>query len=245
MCKSISWSQVAVLVLQVAVAQSLPIIRPVLPRGQHCCPVERGILWKKDIRGLDSSASSMLAPLLNYRFLLPELQLRDAVGHHGNALRLRKFVSELISGIRPLRVGVLGGSISWGEEATVRGHTDWFSIFTDWLPRVSARNGCVPGTTSTYSLLCLEELVDQEVDLVLVEYGVNDVFADQLVHNTAVMGLERLLRRLMELPGWPAVVGVAVPRIKTSSFGAFHATSLARHNLGGRAGRHSSLPRIP
>lgn len=34
---------------------------------------------------------------------------------------------------------------------------------------VSGRNGCVPGTTSTYMALCLEQSVDPDVDLVLVE----------------------------------------------------------------------------
>ncbi|GIL89358.1 hypothetical protein Vretifemale_17181 [Volvox reticuliferus] len=224
----VSWIIAALFLLQSCLVQSLPIIRPELPPDGHCCPVARDLLWSKIVLGLDSSASSLVAPLFDYRFLLPELQLRDGLGHLGTGVRLRSFVSDLIKGSRPLKVGVVGGSISWGEGAETHGKTDWFSVFMSWLASVapgdaSGRNGCVPGTTSNYMLLCLDHSVDPDVDLVFVDS--RDGLVDKVILNGLVGGHEQLLRRLLDLPGRPAVVLVHVPYLRRTSFSPFPITS--------------------
>jgi hypothetical protein len=141
-------------------------------------------------------------------------------------------VQDLLLG-KPLKFGILGGSISWGE-GVARGREDWFSTFTlavqqmvggggegggeaERRPRlmgaggarvspppgrscfaaevlaaawangcqldteplpppalqlpaanVTGRNGCIPGTPSSYMNMCLDLSLDEDVDLVSV-----------------------------------------------------------------------------
>ncbi|GIM03448.1 hypothetical protein Vretimale_8227 [Volvox reticuliferus] len=116
-----------------------------------------------------------------------------------------------------VHVGVVGGSISWGHGATKRGEKDWFSHFSKWLidafPRsnITARNGCVPGVPSSYMILCLEQSLNYEdVELVFVEFNLNDGIAETIV-NPQVQGMERLIRRILALPKRPAVVLLQTP----------------------------------
>lgn len=46
--------------------------------------------------------------------------------HLGANQRLRRVVRDLLRG-KPVKVGVVGGSISWGYMASKIGETDWFS----------------------------------------------------------------------------------------------------------------------
>ncbi len=61
------------------------------------------------------------------------------------------WLQDLISGKRQVKIGVVGGSISWGTGPTIRGYTDWFSVFSRYMlaafpnANVTLRNGCVPG----------------------------------------------------------------------------------------------------
>ncbi|PNH04489.1 hypothetical protein TSOC_009317, partial [Tetrabaena socialis] len=77
---------------------------------------------------------------------------------------------------------------------------------------VAAKNGCKAATPSSYMVMCLDLSVAPNVDLVLVEYNVNDQFYDSILQNPSAKDLERLLRRILALPGRPAVVLVQVPR---------------------------------
>ncbi|PNH01068.1 hypothetical protein TSOC_013069, partial [Tetrabaena socialis] len=109
--------------------------------------------------------------------------------------------------------------ISWGQSATIRGETDWFSILTGWLitsfshANITSRNGCTPGVPTPYMILCLELSVDPDVDLVFMEYTLNDGRdpGNRLIGNQLVMDTERLVRRVMALPNHPAVVLMQVP----------------------------------
>ncbi|KXZ51888.1 hypothetical protein GPECTOR_11g322 [Gonium pectorale] len=81
---------------------------------------------------------------------------------------------------------------------------------------ISARNGCTPGIPTPYMIMCLELSVDPDVDLVFVEYTLNDAYnvdmtsgmqeEAALEDNRIVVDSERLLRRLLALPRRPAVV---------------------------------------
>lgn len=64
--------------------------------------------------------------------------------------------------------------------ASARGTNDWFSVLSAYLAgavpgtNVSAHNGAVPATPSSYMALCLEHSLPDEPDLVFVEYVLND-----------------------------------------------------------------------
>ena len=98
--------------------------------------------------------TSLLGNVVNYRFSLPELQLRKGAVYTGANSRLRRVVRDLLTGRRQVKVGIVGGSISWGQGASKRGVTDWFSLVSRYLiqafpnTNVTTRNGCVPGTPS-------------------------------------------------------------------------------------------------
>ncbi|GLI67535.1 hypothetical protein VaNZ11_011749 [Volvox africanus] len=203
------------------------------PQGQHCCPIDISKLWSKTVnRDLNLKSSAVIQPFFKYEFYLPKTQLKAGLEYYGAARRLRKFVRTLLVGDKkkPLKIGVVGGSISWGV-GTTSPNTRWFSIVSEWMRSVSSanvtsRNGCIPATPSAYMLMCMEESVDEDVDLVFVEYSVNDGVENVLVGNRIVKTMEQLVRRIMELPRQPAVVFVQLPHLYGNTFEPFFHTSM-------------------
>ncbi|KAG2431193.1 hypothetical protein HXX76_009721 [Chlamydomonas incerta] len=187
--------------------------------------------WGHAFSGIEVNkqpASQVLGPVLAaHRFTLPVTQLARAVSYGGSGTRLRHVVGRLLAG-REVRVGVVGGSISWGHGSGNRGETDWFSIFSKWLieafPRsnVTTRNGCVPGITSQYMIMCLEQSLDAGVELVFVEFNLNDGQDGNLYNNRPVKDTERLVRRLLALPSRPAVVLLHSPQHGMASYPQGH-----------------------
>ncbi|GLC71573.1 hypothetical protein PLESTF_001136900 [Pleodorina starrii] len=168
-------------------------------------------------------------PFYDYRFLLPQQSLKDGLGRLGAARRLRKFVQGLLDGNKQLKVGIVGGSISFGTGSSRPGTTDWFSMVVTWLASVTRapiihRNGCKPATPAAYMVYCLEQSVDPDVDLVFVEYSFNDGYEDTISNNSIVMANEQLVRRLLKLPRQPAVVFMQVPHVWSTFVYPFYRT---------------------
>lgn len=98
-----------------------------------------------------------------------------------------------------VKLGVLGGSISWGS-AVEHGEDDWFSLVVKHLrtafpaASVTGRNGCVPATPSSFMNMCLEHYLDDDVDLVFVEYATNDGW--DVTNIMRRKTYERLLRKV-------------------------------------------------
>jgi hypothetical protein len=111
---------------------------------------------------------------------LTQAQVQRGIAYAGANLRLRSFIEKLLSGDQ-VSIGVIGGSISWGFYMQ-RGVNDWFALFTTWLKEafpkanIKQRNGCVPATTAEYVSMCLSKFVDRDVDVIFVEYSINDGF---------------------------------------------------------------------
>jgi len=168
--------------------------------------------------------AKMLMPPAVYRqvmsdhaFTLPISVIDKGVVYKGSGYKLKRVIADLLRG-EPVHVGVIGGSVSWGHGASRRGHTDWFSLFVTWLrttfpnAKVVGRNGCIPATKSQLALYCTEQIVDREVDLVFMEFAINDGMpgtmqagADYLVNPNTIIQ-ERLARKLLDHPHKPAVV---------------------------------------
>uniref|UniRef100_A0A383VEL6 SGNH hydrolase-type esterase domain-containing protein n=1 Tax=Tetradesmus obliquus TaxID=3088 RepID=A0A383VEL6_TETOB len=162
-------------------------------------------------------ASTMLAAAGTYQQVQGLYQHSLSIGRRqralvnvGTALRLRRVVADLQAG-KNVSVGVIGGSISWGFYMQ-RGVNDWFAMFTSWLRRafpsatITQRNGCVPATTAEYVSMCLDKFVDRDVDLIFLEYAINDGYTDTSVNTQHAQAFERLIRKLLQLPHKPAVV---------------------------------------
>lgn len=181
----------------------------------------------------------------------PRLQMRRSVVYAGGAnARARRALAALTTGgggggnskgsntttttatmaAKPFKIGAVGGSITAGARASAPGANDWFSQVVSRAARafpaarVQGRNGALSATPSMLMDLCLETCVDPDVDLVFVEYCANDGPPSGVAFHDAMVlaGYERLLRRLLALPGRPAVV-----LVQTMPKGAMYAASAA------------------
>jgi hypothetical protein len=178
-------------------------------------------------------------PLIKHRarLLSPVAAARGIAGHLGPANSLRRFLHHAAVASAadndannnprhrpPLRIGVVGGSISWGS-AVKRGVEDWPSLVTTFLNQyypnanISLTNGCVPATPASFTSACLQNLVPQDADLVFVEFAVNESGAGEKQEPSAddlrraAIRYERLLRKLLSLPRRPAVVLLHLPAV--------------------------------
>ncbi|KXZ41011.1 hypothetical protein GPECTOR_983g252 [Gonium pectorale] len=96
----------------------------------------------------------------NYKYSLPRVALQRGVAYMGPACRLRRLVRQLLSRdqSRPVKVGVIGGSITWGQGVRPRGEADWFSLLSKWMlaafpaANITTRNGCTPGVPASYMM---------------------------------------------------------------------------------------------
>lgn len=61
------------------------------------------------------STGTLLQSIFNWQYFLPEAQLRKGVVHTGANYRLRRVLKDLMDGRskKPIKIGVVGGSISW------------------------------------------------------------------------------------------------------------------------------------
>jgi hypothetical protein len=134
----------------------------------------------KSLKLNDHALGDFLRHVMQHQYTLPLEQAQKSLVYTGSNYRLRKVVHDLILGTRPIKVGAIGGSITHGAKASTIGETDWFSRVAKYLrtafPRasISTRNGALPATPSALMNMCLEQYVDDDVDLVFVEYVAND-----------------------------------------------------------------------
>mmetsp|Transcript_18065 Transcript_18065/g.30923 ORF Transcript_18065/g.30923 Transcript_18065/m.30923 type:complete len:541 (-) Transcript_18065:362-1984(-) len=151
-----------------------------------------------------------------YGWSLTPAQLKRALVTQVKGSRLRRLVRNLLTG-KPVKLGVIGTSVSWGTGPSKRGSTDWISMLplalTLIFPKanVTARNGCFPGTGSGFSSMCLQHMVPPDVDLVVMEFLTNDFVEDEFFSNPYAVGFERLIRKALKLQRRPGVVLLQVP----------------------------------
>mmetsp|Transcript_14450 Transcript_14450/g.42117 ORF Transcript_14450/g.42117 Transcript_14450/m.42117 type:complete len:511 (-) Transcript_14450:435-1967(-) len=154
--------------------------------------------------------SALLGGMLKWEFSVREEQLLRGYVYEGAAARVRVALSRALHG-QPTKIGIIGGSISWGHGASELGRNDWASLLKSWLadvlPNVSVVNACVPGQPSALMVMCLEQTLADDVDIVISEYLLNDgLGSNQIVDNDAVINYERLVRRVLALRKRPAMV---------------------------------------
>lgn len=122
--------------------------------------------------------------------------------------RLQAVLARLDAGL-PVTVVALGGSITTGYAATTPARSGWAAQVAAALARrgpVRFVNAGVSGTDSAAAVQRLQaHVLDEQPDLVLLEFGVNDQWLDPQVRASSY---EALLRRLLGAPRAPAVLSL-------------------------------------
>jgi hypothetical protein len=202
-----------------------------------------------------------VARLFNGSELLNPASMARGLAFVGGAHRLRRVMRDLAAASqaasggggqqrqqqqqpppRPVKIAVLGGSISWGSAVT-GGVDDWFTLVEARLreafpgAEVVARNGAVPATPSSFMNTCLQNYLDDDADLVFLEYATNDGWdiADEARRRALGGGATRGRRRAMQGEGGGGGGGSG------GSGGGRRENRRARAGVG-RAGKRSRTP---
>ena len=139
----------------------------------------------------------------------------DLGGCHGSQgfwCGYRKPLLAMARGDRPLTIGVLGGSISWGAKLE-RPLAERYSTLLAQRLNASVINSAVPATGVATPALCLELVMPQwqELDVLVVEYAANDALASTSIADAAgaltpQALLERLLRTVLAATAPPPLI---------------------------------------
>ncbi|KAG9101143.1 hypothetical protein FRC06_003321 [Ceratobasidium sp. 370] len=130
----------------------------------------------------------------------------------GTGARTRRFLD--VARGRPVKVGILGGSVSacHGVDTDSMGKSCYARRIVDWMRErlyggkedgVVVTNGAIGGMDSSYYAFCGTHHVPLDVDLVILEFDVND----QPYLNYTIY-FDQLLRIVLEFPNEPAVLVV-------------------------------------
>jgi hypothetical protein len=118
------------LLLQLCISVGGSVSQPVLPE----------LFWHRKARNIvehaalgPSKALHLQQFLSDYNFTLPLMYLKRGLAYQGAASRVRRLLHTLAENpAASIKVGVVGGSISWGHGVR-RGVADWFSVFGEWM----------------------------------------------------------------------------------------------------------------
>lgn len=142
--------------------------------------------------------------------LLSEEEVQRAQGYYGSGRRMRAVAAKLLAG-RPIKAYTLGGSVTRGLGASAPNASypaRFFQFVNSSFPHsdhVFSNKG-IGGTSSGIFAACAEQMVAPDADLVFVEFTYND--HENPYDSPVRRGFEQLLRKLLALPGQPAVVMV-------------------------------------
>ncbi|KAI7846460.1 hypothetical protein COHA_000070 [Chlorella ohadii] len=158
---------------------------------------------------------AIVQQMWQYQPFLSQRSLRRGLYSLGDPARMRRFVHKLLSG-DPVSVSMLGGSVTAGQGAMHGGPyvARWFN----WLKEISEaeglpanhtlKNPAFGGSTSAIFTVCVNDMVQEDADLVVVEFSLNDDpgSSGKYKENALRLSMERLMRKLLALPNKPAVV---------------------------------------
>ena len=150
-------------------------------------------------------------------FLISAAALQRSFAHR-NSSRFHRLVHLVSTGVVPLRVTLLGGSVArtGSEHASIRGGSA-HTRFAWWLKQrypqpgqVTFTNLARDGTTTAWRVAVgLDDVLASRPDLVLWDYSSNDLGTN--TPRDLLPVYEQLLRKLLALPSRPAVLMVMMP----------------------------------
>ncbi|PRW45267.1 hypothetical protein C2E21_6426 [Chlorella sorokiniana] len=141
--------------------------------------------------------------------LTREERLRG-ISYWGSGGRLQRVAQKLLTG-QPVKVFTLGGSVTSGggsSSSTKLGYVPRFFEFLQHnFPHKEhvLENKAIAASTAFMYAACLQHHVPEDADLVTLEFSVNEK-PDAPYPSPERRAFEQLLRRLLRLPGRPAVL---------------------------------------
>ena len=145
----------------------------------------------------NSNLVNKMAKHLNCSEKVIENIFQGSILHNGNATE-NNYNYLKISHDKPIRIGILGGSISCGHGAT---NNNGYAVTLEKLNihderEIKVTNGAIPATGAFVANVCTNTILD-EVDIIIVEYSINEPF-QHVVHD--------LLLNLLQLPSKPIII---------------------------------------
>lgn len=125
------------------------------------------------------------------------------VAYEGSGDRLRRVIAKSLEG-KPLNFGIIGGSLSRGHGChCTTFHRQIFDWWNATFPHPDNQyvDGSVGARGSNYFKFCHVEHLRKNVDLVIIELGINDNRNEENMKN-----MESILRAVLSYPSKPAVV---------------------------------------
>ena len=128
--------------------------------------------------------------------------------------RLETKLQKTLQGYR-LKMAVIGGSHTAGGGIEHINHA-YQNLLADWYNKIVKPNTgssleniliAIGGTGSDFFGFCLANFVPNDVDIVLVELSTND---DGTKYGSAVAPMEKLTRRILNLPSAPAIIYIQI-----------------------------------
>jgi len=170
----------------------------------------RSAISKVNGQGLSSAVGG-------WTYTLPWVNARKGIGYMPPNGRLRRVVAKMMSG-KPVKVVVLGGSISAGASASRKraatNPNDVWSMVSIYLKNMSSNidlnNQGLSATKSYVISQCVDKFLPSDPDLVFMEYIANDgsEMDSSYTNNSKARSYERFMRKVLSRPTAPAVVQV-------------------------------------
>jgi lysophospholipase L1-like esterase len=115
--------------------------------------------------------------MLNASIICRQSNLARALAFEGANARLKRVIRKARKGEK-IKIGILGGSVTAGHG--VKEPSRWSSLYGDWWrttfpdAEIQVINGAVPASETSYYMTCFGEHIDRDVDVVVIEMGIND-----------------------------------------------------------------------
>ncbi|KAK9829249.1 hypothetical protein WJX72_004751 [[Myrmecia] bisecta] len=132
----------------------------------------------------------------------------------GDMQPLHRALAKLLKG-DAISMGFAGGSVTIGSGTPNFSLDGYVSQVFDWVnqtfPHTKHKlvNGGMGGITSGYIANCLDHFIPVDLDIVFLEFTVNDYFSAKglpAMENSARRRFERLIRALLQRPDPPAII---------------------------------------
>jgi lysophospholipase L1-like esterase len=139
-----------------------------------------------------------------------------SIAHKGSSSRVKDKILQASNG-KPIKFGVIGGSISTGHTLQDSKETYHSLVFDWWNKKFRVNNtivnGAVPATSSSYFTYCYDKHIPNDLDIIFIEFSINDgsIYPTERGNGDPMItkNMELLVRNLLQMPTQPAIIFVS------------------------------------